>query len=251
MGAGKRPEDARRLMKPIRIFRHMVCEGPGFLADCLRRRGLTYQLIALDQGEAVPESLDDVSALVFMGGPMSVHDPLPWIPDELGLIQRAAARGLPLLGHCLGSQLIAKALGGEVRSNPVREIGWHPVTRAANPIALDWLGRLPARFEVFHWHGETFSIPPGSTRLLSSDYCHNQGFAIGNTLALQCHVEMTVGLVEEWTERYRNELEVPTKSVQNRPQMLVDLASRVTALNAVAERIYERWLQFVVDPDLE
>jgi GMP synthase-like glutamine amidotransferase len=233
-------------MKPIRIFRHIACEGPGFLASCLQRRGLAYEVIALDQGESVPESLDDVSGLVFMGGPMSVNDPLPWISEELALIRRAAAIKLPLLGHCLGGQLIAKALGGKVSANPVREIGWHPVSQVVHPVAQNWLGQLPKTFEVFHWHGETFSIPPGATHLLSSDHCRNQGFVIGNTLALQCHIEMTVDMVREWTECYSNELEEPLGSVQSGESILEKLDERAANLNKVAESIYGRWIKSLI-----
>jgi GMP synthase-like glutamine amidotransferase len=233
-------------MKPIRIFRHITCEGPGFLADCLQRHGLAYELIAIDQDEAVPVSLDDVSGLVFMGGPMSANDPLPWISEELALIRRAAAVKLPLLGHCLGGQLIAKALGGKVSANPVREIGWHPVSQVVHPVTQDWLGRLPETFEVFHWHGETFSIPPGATNLLSSDHCSNQGFAIGNTLALQCHIEMTADMVREWTECYSSELEEPSDSVQRGESILEKLDQRTVNLNEVAESIYARWMRSLI-----
>ena len=114
-------------MKPLYIFRHIDCEGPGYLAEVLERKGIPWQLIAIDTDVAVPHSIDGCSGLVFMGGPMSVNDDLPWIGQELALIRAAQTAGLPVLGHCLGGQLISKALGGEITANPVREIGWHPV----------------------------------------------------------------------------------------------------------------------------
>lgn len=104
-------------MKSLRIFRHLACEGPGYLADFLRRQGKIY----IDQGREVPTRLDDVLGLVFMGGPMSVNDPLPWVELELDLIRRAASQRLPILGHCLGGQLISKALGGTVAPGSVKE----------------------------------------------------------------------------------------------------------------------------------
>ncbi|MDE2089781.1 MAG: type 1 glutamine amidotransferase [Gammaproteobacteria bacterium] len=233
-------------MKPLRIFRHAPAEGPGYLAEVLERRGIPYQLVAVDRGEAVPDAVDGVAGLVFMGGPMSVNDPLPWINDELRLIRRAAQQRLPILGHCLGGQLISKALGGKVGPNPVKEIGWYPVERIDNAAATDWLNGLPDRFEVFHWHGETFTLPPGAVPLLKSAYCTHQGFALDNVLALQCHVEMTADMVAEWAQLSADEIAKPCASVQSAEQMTRDLAARVGALQKMADSLYARWLRPVL-----
>lgn len=229
-------------MKPVRIFRHIACEGPGYLAELLDRHGLPYEVVAIDHGAAVPAAVDGCSALVFMGGPMSVNDPLGWIPQELALIRAAVAQGLPVLGHCLGGQLISKALGGAVTRNPVKEIGWHPVERLEGGAAQGWLGELPRRFDVFHWHGETFSLPPGATLLLRSDHCAHQGFALGPTLALQCHIEMTGPLVREWAARYQEEIAAPSPTVQSAAQMTAGLKERLAALRRVADPLYGHWL---------
>ncbi len=230
-------------MKPIRIFRHIECEGPGFFAEVLDEQAIPYQIVAIDKHAAVPASLDDVSALVFMGGPMSVNDPLPWIEQECQLIRDAFKQDIPVLGHCLGGQLIGKALGGRVGPNPVREIGWLPVRKIASPAADDWLAELPDEFTAFHWHGETFSLPAGATPLLESDHCRHQGFAIGKALALQCHVEMTAAMVAEWAERYSDELAQPSESVQGREAMLLDIDRRAESLQQVARALYQRWLK--------
>lgn len=100
-----------------------------------------------------------------------------------------------MLGHCLGAQFISKALGGTVTRNPVREIGWLPVARVDTPAAAVWLDGLPHEFEVFHWHGETCTVPVNAERILASRDCSNQGFALGNTLGLQCHIEVTAQMV--------------------------------------------------------
>lgn len=171
---------------------------------------------------------------------MSVNDPLPWIEQDLALIRLAHVRGMPVLGHCLGGQLISKALGGKVVPNPVPEIGWHPVEGVDTGARL--LNGLPPRFEVFHWHGETFSIPKGATPLLRSRYCENQAFVIGNTLALQCHVEMTAELVQEWVDLYRDQILKPSASVQGEAEIVANLPGRIKALQKVADRIYGRWL---------
>jgi GMP synthase-like glutamine amidotransferase len=227
-------------MHPVLIFRHVHCEGPGYLADFLKARNIPMELVRIDRADPVPTHVDACSGLAFMGGTMSVNDPLPWIEPELALIRLAHSQGIPVLGHCLGGQLISKALGGEVVPNPVPEIGWHPVERIDS--GARWLNGLPPRFEVFHWHGETFSIPKGATPLLRSPYCEDQAFAIGNTLALQCHVEMTVELVQEWVDRYRDQILAPSVSLQGAAEILDRLPERISALQEVADQIYTCWL---------
>ncbi|MCG8324358.1 MAG: type 1 glutamine amidotransferase, partial [Thiotrichales bacterium] len=111
-------------MKPVRIFRHIEFEGPGYLGEFLTRRNIPFEVIAVDQGDNIDPDPGNASALVFMGGPMSVNDELDWIDLELNLIRNAYSRDIPMLGHCLGGQLISRALGAEVIQNPVREIGW-------------------------------------------------------------------------------------------------------------------------------
>jgi GMP synthase-like glutamine amidotransferase len=230
-------------MKPLYIFRHIECEGPGYLGEVLSRLAIPSRLIAIDRKDAIPATTDGCSGLVFMGGPMSVNDPLPWITQELELIREAHERELPVLGHCLGGQLISKALGGTVSANPVREIGWHPVHKRHNDTAESWLGELPSRMEVFHWHGETFSVPEHAECLLESGHCARQAFAAGNTLALQCHVEMTAPMVREWASFYRGELDHPSPAVQSAETLLENLDQRVAALQGIAERLYRRWLR--------
>lgn len=235
-------------MKPITIFRHAPHEGPGYFAEFLEQRRIPYKIIRIDQGDPVPERLDATSALVFMGGPMSVNDTLPWIEKELALIRLAVANAMPVLGHCLGGQLISKALGARVTKNPVKEIGWGPVRRIENAAARDWLGDLPAEIEVFHWHGETFSLPSGATLILSSAYCPNQAFVLGNILALQCHVEMTAAMVQTWCEEEPETVRHPAPSVQSASEMLRNLRARADALQGVARVLYSRWLTPLLQP---
>ncbi len=230
-------------MKPIRIFRHVDCEGPGYLLDVLARHGLTYELVRVDQGEAVPPRIDDVAGLVFMGGGMSANDELPWINQELALIRRAIEAEVPVLGHCLGGQLMSKALGGEVVANPVREIGWLEVQAADTALAAEWLPVRNGSFEAFHWHGERFSIPEGGRLILSSEHCREQAFVIGNSLAMQCHVEMTEALVREWVARFADQLDDGAPTVQSKDLILQGLRERIRHLQAVADVIYARWLR--------
>jgi GMP synthase-like glutamine amidotransferase len=230
-------------MKPLYIFRHIECEGPGYLGEVLSRLAIPSQIIAVDRDDPVPAGIDDCSGLVFMGGPMSVNDALPWIDQELELIRQAHAQGMPVLGHCLGGQLISKALGGIVNANPVREIGWHTVRKLHNGTTESWLGELPSQMELFHWHGETFSVPDHAEVILESDHCARQAFASGNTLALQCHVEMTAPMVREWASLYRHELDDPSPAVQSAETIMENLAGKITGAQQVADRLYLRWLR--------
>jgi len=230
-------------VEPLLIFRHVTCEGPGYLGKFLQARDIPYRIVAIDQGEPVPEGLGDTAGLVFMGGPMSVNDPLPWVDAEVALIRAAADAGRPVLGHCLGGQLIAKALGASVGPNGGREIGWHAVERVGGAAAARWLDDLPARFEVFHWHGETFSLPAGAEHLLRSEACEHQGFALGDILALQCHVEMTGPMVGEWAALYADELDDASTTVQSAEQMQSRLDERVAASRRAADALYSHWVE--------
>ncbi len=236
----------KAIMKPLYVFRHIECEGPGYLAGVLAGYEIPFELYAVDREQALPADTRGCSGLVLMGGPMSVNDPLPWIAHELDLIREGADRQLPVLGHCLGGQLISRALGGEITANPVKEIGWHPVRRTQSAAAADWLGGMADEATLFHWHGETFSIPPGAEVILENDWCANQAFAVDNILALQCHVEMTAPMVSEWASRYEDELREPSASVQSAAQMTADLEARVTALQQVADQLYRHWLRPVL-----
>jgi GMP synthase-like glutamine amidotransferase len=230
-------------MRPIAIFRHLDIEGPGYLAEFLDARGLPWTLIAIDAGMPPPAAPEAYSGLVFMGGPMSVNDDLPWIPASLALIRAAVAADIPVLGHCLGSQLMAKALGGVVTRNPVKEIGWHPVSLCDTPEARAWFGDTDS-FTAFHWHGETFSLPNGANRLLASEHCANQAFSLGRHLALQCHVEMTEPMIRAWAEAGKAEIAASdSPAVQSTAAMTAMSAKHLPAMNRVAERLYNRWLE--------
>ncbi len=236
-------------MKPVAIFRHAASEGPGYFATYLDRRSVPWRVVKVDEGETIPGNPREFSGLAFMGGPMSVNDDLPWIAPALELIRAAVDAGVPLLGHCLGGQLIARALGGSVTRNPVKEIGWGRVDVLENDAAADWFGRGTRSFTSFHWHGETFSIPPGATRILSSAHCANQAFALGPHLAMQCHVEMTPELIRAWCRDWEKEVESLARrmpSVQTPAQMTESVEEKTRTLNAIADRVYERWVKALV-----
>lgn len=229
-------------MKPVAIFRHTPYEGPGYFATFLESHSLPWQLIGIDAGAPVPASPAAYSGLVFMGGPMSVNDPLPWVAQELALIRAAVASDIPVLGHCLGGQLMAKALGAAVTHNPQKEIGWGTVDVLDNPVADEWFGNLTG-FTSFHWHGETFGIPVGATRILSSPVCANQAFALGLHLGMQCHVEMTEEMIAEWGRIGADEIAAhPCATVQSPAEMLAGMPQYLATLHEVAGKLYTRWI---------
>ena len=226
------------------IFRSARTEGPGYFATYLERRSIEWRLIALDEHEAVPRDARGFAGLCFMGGPMSANDDLPWIAPALELIRSGVRHDVPVIGHCLGGQLMSRAFGGRVSANAQKEIGWGEVRVSDNAVAREWLGELQA-FESFHWHGETFSIPPGATRVLENAVCANQAFALGKHLGLQCHVEMTPELVRTWLRSGAQEIEEgrASSAVQPPREIERDLEHRVAALNEVANRLYDRWTE--------
>ena len=166
-----------QIMKPVAIFRHAPSEGPGYFATFLDSHGIPWQLFRIDAGEALPADARQFSGLVFMGGPMSVNDDLPWIPHSLELIRQAAQADIPVLGHCLGGQLMAKALGGVVGRNPVKEIGWGEVVVANNATANTWFGEdqkircLSLARRDLHDSTRRY-LHPGQRALCESGVCH-------------------------------------------------------------------------------
>jgi GMP synthase (glutamine-hydrolysing) len=183
----------------IAVFRHVPFESLGSLEDVLIRAGLKYQYFDLFTGQEPPR-MEATSALISLGGPMSANDPLPFLAAELRLLESALRARKPLLGICLGAQLLARALGARVYPNPVKEIGWFPVEFTAEAQA-DPLFHGPSKTEtVFQWHGETFDLPQDSVWLASSDNCPHQAFRFGpNVWGLQFHLETTPAMIAEWS----------------------------------------------------
>jgi GMP synthase-like glutamine amidotransferase len=236
-------------MKPVAIFRHTAIEGAAYFATFLEAHSIPFHVIAIDRDDPVPLSADAFSGLCFMGGPMSANDPLPWIAQECALIRDAVAKDIPVIGHCLGGQLMSKALGGSITSNPQKEIGWGSAHAEDNEIAQHWLGREWQNsrddLTVFQWHGETFSIPPGATRLLANDYCANQAFAVGPHLAMQCHVEMTPEMIARWCKSWHEEvagLNTLPVSVQTPEEMQREAATHLAAMRCLADQLYTVWI---------
>lgn len=232
-------------MLPVLIFRHSPTEGPGYFTTFLDRHGIPWQLVRIDAGDAVPENLSGISGLCLMGGPMSVNDDLPWIPPLLALIRQAVAANVPVIGHCLGGQLMSKALGGTVGKNPLKEIGWGDVRITDADAARPWLGEAAQPMLAFHWHGETFSLPAGARRILESAYCANQAYVLNDHhIAMQCHVEMTPELIASWCDHGAAEIAASdSPGVQSPEAIQADISARTNRLHQLADKIYSRWIQ--------
>lgn len=233
-------------MKPIRIFRHEDWIKPGRIGEYLDAKRIPWELVAIDQGETIPQTVDDVSGLVFLGGTMSVNDGYDWIEQELRLIRRAAEEDLPMLGHCLGSQLIAKGLGATVAPMAAKEIGWHRVRQHANPATAEWLAKVPEEFDVLVWHHDAFTLPPAAEPLYSSEHCREQAYARGNIVATVAHPEVTTQLLEEWLEIYGYDIEPVSASVQSIDSIRENIAERCSTMHEVfTDRLYDKWLEKV------
>jgi len=198
----------------IHWFQHVPFEGLGAIEGWLTARGHTLTCTRFYAGETPPATVDGFDWLIVMGGPMNIYQyrDHPWLRAEKRVIREAFAANKRVLGVCLGAQLIADALGGKVYQNELKEIGWYPVTAvpegAASPLAF------PAKTTVLHWHGDTFSLPPGGVWLARSEGCEHQAFAVGaRVLGLQFHLEMRPADVAVIAEACADEL-VPGRYIQ-------------------------------------
>jgi len=181
-------------------FLHAESEGPGTLGDFLKTIGAGVHTAKLYAGQQLPDDVHGLAGIVIMGGPMSVHNEraYPFLRQEAALLRNAIAHRVPVLGVCLGAQMLAKACGASVGPAPQRELGWYDVrlTDTARPDPL--FGTLPDTLRVFQWHEQTFTIPRGGVLLATSASCRNQAFRYGNAYGLQLHVEVTRDLLASW-----------------------------------------------------
>lgn len=175
---------------------------------------------------------------------MSVNDPQPWIPGVLQLIRHAYADDVPMIGHCLGGQLMSKALGGKVRPNSLKELGWSELISVPSVVSKDWLGVAAGEtITVYQWHGETFDLPMGSELIATNSYCQNQMFALGPHLGMQCHIEMTPAMIQSWCEQWDDEQVAPGPSVQTPAEMISQIERRMPQLRVLADNLYGHWIQ--------
>lgn len=219
------------------MFRHSSSDGLGLIGDALDANAIPYEYADLYAAPA-NSSLNEADALIIMGGSMSANDALPFIGREIQHIRNAIECDKAVLGVCLGAQLIAKALGARVYANRVKEVGWAPVTFHDASLRDPLFTAITGDPIIFHWHGETFDLPPGAELLASSAGCKNQAFRVGDRIyGLQFHLEVTPGMIVEWCR----EDEACAAAVH--PP--IDPHAHAACARKLAETIFGRWCRLV------
>jgi len=226
----------------IHIFQHVPFEGIGSMESWLLQRKAAVTTTRFFAGDDCSKA-HNADVLIILGGPMSVHDEaeFPWLVREKAAIALALQRKIPMLGICLGAQLIAHVAGANVYPNPQKEIGWWPIEPAASKLPATGFTFHP--LNVFHWHGETFELPPDSIHLASSAACRNQAFALPNrVIGIQFHLETTRDSARDIITHARHEI-IPAPFVQDEPTLLSTPEKHYLAIN----REMNRLLDFLAD----
>jgi GMP synthase (glutamine-hydrolysing) len=227
-------------MARVTCFQHIDCEGPGLLLDILKSKKIDLEIIKAYKGDSVPETLGD--GLIVLGGPMGVYDQgnYPWLKLELHAIRKCLELSLPLLGICLGSQMLASVAGAQVYRGALPEVGWYPVSLTEEGRLDPLLLGLPPEFMAFHWHGDTFTLPPDAVRLARSSYYPEQVFKVGkNAYGFQCHLETTEEMIKSWASVYAKEL-TPLGPIHLH-QIESRLHENSVELKNVAEKVFSRF----------
>lgn len=236
-------------MKPVAIFQHTEVGHPGAVLAILDQLHVPWEIIRIVDGAPVPAAANAYAGLIFMGGAMGVNDGLAWMDQEVALIRRAVAAHIPVAAHCLGSQILAHALGATVRRNATKEIGWQAITLADSAVAALWFDRAAGEtLEVFQWHGDTFDMPPGAQKLASSAYCSNQAYLYhGMHLGMQFHLEMTPELIAHALQKNGHELQKEVNNSNPAANTLDearhDVEYRTAAMHRLLLSLYTQWIR--------
>jgi GMP synthase (glutamine-hydrolysing) len=196
-------------MEDILVFQHDPFDGLGFFADILEKQNRSFRIVRLFHGEMAHQDWDHVRALLILGGPMRTceEERYPFLRWEKTIIRAAMKESLPMLGLCLGAQLIAEALGANVYRGALHEIGWYPISITPHGQVDSLLGHLPQNASVFQWHADGFALPAGALRLAASAHYENQAFRVGkNVYGLQFHLEVTPPMIERWMDEHSKDL---------------------------------------------
>lgn len=219
-------------------------EHSGYLGTWLERRGIDYRVFNAGAGQAFPDSIEPYDALAVLGGGMSANDALASNRQAEHLIRQAVDLGRPVIGHCLGGQLMTRALGGTVTVAHTPEIGWQPVKWAKHDLADKWFGTDPTD-TVIQWHYDTFSVPLGATLLASSPNCVNQAWGIGPHLAMQFHIEIDQDKIDSWVAEDDDKWAQARglfESAQSRQTILDRTHLHIQQHQRTADHIYSHWL---------
>jgi len=225
----------------IQCLKHVPFEGPAAIAQWADERGHPVELSPLYDGVEPPDQ-DGFDWLVVMGGPMGVADEAtyPWLAGEKAFIRRSIDAGKTVIGICLGAQLLAEVLGARVYRNPEKEIGWMPIELTDAGRGSHCFGFLPPSLDVFHWHGDTFELPPGAVHLARSAVCAHQAFIWDSrVLGLQFHLESTPQSVADIVTECADEL-VPAPHIQSAETMLAKPVAEYADLHSALWGILDR-----------
>jgi len=233
-------------MKPVLILQHLNADGPAYLAEWLRRHERPFDLRNTEAGDAFPAEIGDYAGLAVLGGEWSANDDRPSLRRAEQLIRDAMEAGVPVLGHCLGSQLMARSLGARVQRLPKPEVGWHRIRLLPGSQTAHWFGDADSAV-VFQWHEDSFELPHGAVQLATSDACAQQAFAIGPHLAMQFHVELDEAKLRAWVAHEvakgaPNEEARAQPTVHGAARLIADTATFLQAQQCLADRIYTQWL---------
>jgi GMP synthase (glutamine-hydrolysing) len=233
-------------MPRLMVFQHSASEPLGVLDPLLRRAGLRLRYVNFGRDPRARPDVADYDGLVVLGGPMNV-DQVPLYPHlgaEIHAIQGALARNLPVLGICLGAQLLAAALGASVRPNPVRELGWYPLEPAVEAGGDRLFRYFDGTQFVFQWHAYTFDLPRGAVRLASTRTCENQAFRFGESAyGLQFHLEADEALIRRWlaVPAYRAEIEADGGRIKV-ARVLRETGRHIPAALRLGERVFREFI---------
>jgi GMP synthase-like glutamine amidotransferase len=229
-------------MRPVLILQHQTPERPAYLTTWLDQHGIAHETRNAGRGERFPSSIEPYAALAVMGGGMSANDDLMSNRQAEILILQAVLRGRPVIGHCLGGQLMTRALGGEVTASPQPEIGWQPIQWRTDILTEQWFGRQPTP-RVAQWHYE--AIPPRATLLATSGACENQAWALGPHLAMQFHIEIDADKAREWAADGDDkwaDARAQYSTVQSAEEIVAGIEPYLAQHQATADHVYRRWL---------
>jgi GMP synthase (glutamine-hydrolysing) len=228
----------------VLVLQHTACEGPGRIAAALAAREIAARVARIDRGDAVPPELGDARGLVVMGGPMGVYeaDCLPHLAAEMRLIERAVAAGTPVLGVCLGSQLVAGALGANVRFSGQRELGWLPVMLDDAASSDPLFTGVPRTFRALHWHGDIFDLPAGATHLAASAMTAHLAFRLGRAWGILFHIELDLAQVAEMADVFASDL---ADAAIDRTALIAESRARLAEVAPIADAIFGHWAELV------
>ncbi|HAN31297.1 MAG TPA: amidotransferase [Myxococcales bacterium] len=233
-------------VKKVLVFQHVPFEVLGTLDPLLRKGGYRVRYVNFGREPLAEPEVDKYDGLIILGGPMNVDmtERYPHLDTEVRVIRRMIDQGTPVLGICLGAQLIAKSLGAQVRKNPTKEIGWYDVTPTDQGCSDPIIRHFGGARSIFEWHSDTFDLPPGAVPLASSADCANQAFRYGdNVYGFQFHLEVDAALIERWlnTPVYRAEIAATCGQID--PDVIrAETLEQIDQLNELSEEVFGAFL---------